>query len=385
MDDLDISGLEMSILTSEDQYSAEGVICEIDTSLQSKTQNASHNPMATALLAIDENKAVGDNNLYSDQDSSGEDYSKLQRQLLENRANNSFEPPTTPRHEQLELESVVHGNEMATFSTLVEETPCDVSTESAASATNCTRPLSEVDRGTSQLCTGQNFRPHYSTNDNHVPMASDDNVMVQPVTADQQNSNGFMIGPSSSASLAPLPDNVLQNCRQHTDRENQQTLRDIADNLSGTSTHSDPPNNDLVNRQHSTTSEDNEGYQSDASNLLYHPLNSSCQDTQSRSPPHVHIPSITMSCESNINSVTMSDSECEGTFVHGESELNKMILLLHESENEQTLESPDAPPVQLNLSEQLHVQGTFICIARAEHIIESVDSISRDDPDVTYM
>ena len=263
MDDLDIKDPELSALTSEDKYKinlAEGVTCEMETSLQSKTQNTSNNPMATALLAIDENKAVGDNNSYSDQDSSGENGSKYQRQLSENRANNSFEPPTTPRHGRLELESVVHGNEMAMYVTLVEETPCDVSTESTASATSCTRPLSEVDRGTSHLCTGQNFRPRYSTNDNHVPTASDDHMMVQPVTADQHNSNGFMIGPSSSASLTPLPDNVLQNCRQHTDRENQQTLRAIADDLSGTSTHSDLPNNDLdLNRQHSTTSEDNEG------------------------------------------------------------------------------------------------------------------------------
>ena len=240
-------------------------------------------------------------------------------------------------------------------------------------------PLSEVDRGTSQLCMGPLLPlpscPHYSTNDSHVPMASDDHMMVQPVTADQQNSNGFMVGgampaPSSSASLTPHPEYVLQNCCQRTDRENQKIFRDIADDISGTSIHSDLPNNDVdLNRQHSTTSEDNEGYRSDASNLLYHPLNSCCQDTQSCSPPHVHIPNIRMSCESNINSVTMSDSECEGTFVHGESELNEMTLFLHESENEQTLESPVTPPVQLNFSEQLHVQGTFIlCVARAEHI-----------------
>lgn len=267
MDDLDIKDPEVSALTSKDRCkinSTEGVTCEMETSLQSKTQNASNSPMTTALLAIDESKAVGDNNSYSDQDSSGEDGLKLQRQLSENRANNSFEPPTTPRHGRLELESVIHGNEMAMYVTLVEETPCDVSTESTASATNCTRPLSAVDGGTSQLCMGQNLplpsSPRYSTNDNHVLTASDDNTMVQPVTADQQNSKGFMVGPSSSASLTPLPDDVLQNCRQHTDRENQQFIRDIADDLSGTSTHSDLPNNDIdLNRQHSTTSEDNEG------------------------------------------------------------------------------------------------------------------------------
>ena len=202
---------------------------------ETDSQNTSTNVSTAALIKADEHSTSEDCSQQNDPVRS-EDEVKMQQRRLENFFN--F-PPS-----QIVVEATTNHES----SQLVLETPFHLSSHpnrGGDNSTNHTSSNSDVDSSALTLS---------ETPDNQSSYA-------QCVEASEHNGPKFIIGPqtSSSTSLAPHPDNVLEAHRQMEDKVNQPRYRELSDRDRPSGENGAPNNDHDINysyhRQWSTTSE----------------------------------------------------------------------------------------------------------------------------------